>query len=99
MLGRGREKLISFPGSSRSGGRVGEKPGKNVEEGHIIVTLPRKGKVMRPSIFKTTSHSESSEVKIMPDKILTRQVGLMYVPSRPSHYVQNQRICITGCPY
>ena len=51
---------------------------------------------MRPSIFKTTSHSESSEVKIMPDEILTRQVGLMYVPSRPSHYVQNQRICING---
>ena len=96
MLGRGREKLTSFPGSSRSGGRVGEKPGKKAEEGHIIFSLPRKEKVMRPSICKTTSHSESSEVKIMPEEILTRQVGLMYVPSRPSHYVQNQRICING---
>ena len=77
MLGRGREKLTSFPGSSRSEGRVDEKPGEKVEEGHIILSLPREGKLMRPSIFKTTSHSESSEVKIMPDKIRTRQVGLM----------------------
>ena len=46
------------------------------------------------SVFKPTSHSESSELKIMLDEILTRQVGLMDVPSRTSPYVQNQRIRI-----
>lgn len=94
--GKGKREADLVPRVLSFRGRVGEKPGKKVEEGHIIFSLPREGKLMRPSIFKTTSHSESSEVKIMPDEILTRQVGLMYVPSRPSHYVQNQRICING---
>ena len=46
------------------------------------------------SVFKPTSHSESSEVKIMSDEMLTRQVGLMEVPSRTSPCVQNQSIRI-----
>ena len=75
--GKGKREADLVPRVLSFRGRVGEKPGKKVEEGHIILSLPREGKLMRPSILKTTSHSESSEVKIMPDKILTRQVGLM----------------------